>query len=136
MQTPRIVLLAPLLAAACLLSACAGPVPKQDPSEAWIGLRDDGQDVLLGERVDGKNTYDGRFFEVKPGGHDLQVMLYDERTNDNTETCQADIQYSGFKAGQRYRVVETNLGNALSATLQDVHGATLAHSGPMDCMPG
>ena len=129
-------LLAPLLAGVCLLSACAGPMPKADPSEAWIGLRDDNQDVVLAERVDGKNINDGRFFEVKPGRHDLEVMVYDERTNDDTQTCQADISYQGFKAGQHYRVVESNLGNNLSATLQDGQGKVLAHSGPMDCMPG
>lgn len=140
MQRPTLkspnLLLVPLLAAVCLLSACAGPLPKPDPKEAWVGLRDDNQNVVLAEKVDGKNINDGRFFEVQPGKHDLQVMLYDVRTNDDTQTCSTDINYQGFRAGEHYRVVESDLGFRLSANLQDAHGAVLAHSGPLHCTAG
>ncbi|WP_213880898.1 hypothetical protein [Pseudomonas sp. dw_358] len=129
-------LLIPMFAAIGLLSACAGPMPKPNPKDAWIGIRDDSQNVVVAEKVDGKNTADGRFFEVKPGTHKLQVMVYDERTNDDTQTCSADLSYSDFKAGEHYRVVESDLGFRLSANLMDAHGNVLAHTGPLHCTAG
>jgi len=38
-------LLVPVLGFVCLLSACAGPIPKADPSEAWIGLQEEAPQV-------------------------------------------------------------------------------------------
>ena len=46
-------LLIPALGAVLLLSACAGPLPKADPSEAWIGLTEEAPNDLMAERVDG-----------------------------------------------------------------------------------
>jgi len=132
----RSLLLIPVLSAVCLLSACASPVPKADPGEAWIGLRDGTDQTMLAEKVDGKRWADGRFFEVKPGNHDLGVMVYDISENDDTRTCSADIDYKSFKAGQHYKLVESSLGENLSADLVDGHGKTVAHAGHFDCMPG
>ncbi|WP_213880848.1 hypothetical protein [Pseudomonas sp. dw_358] len=129
-------LLVPLLSAVCLLSACAGPMPKADPSEAWIGLRDDVNSVVLAEKVDGQKIADGRFFEVQPGTHDLGVMAYDDGGSDSTLTCTGDIHYSGFKAGHRYRLVESSLGENFSANLVNQNGKTVASSTNFDCMPG
>ena len=49
-------LLIPSLSLVLLLSACAGPMPKQDPGEAWIGLKEEGNSDLMAERVDGKTS--------------------------------------------------------------------------------
>lgn len=54
-------LLMPALCAVLLLSACAAPIPKADPSEAWIGLKEEAPNDLMAERVDGKRVDDGRF---------------------------------------------------------------------------
>lgn len=129
-------LLVPLLSAVCLLSACAGPMPKADPSEAWIGLRDDVNSVVLAQQVDGHKVEDGRFFEVKPGGHDLAVIAYDDGGSDSTLTCTGDIHYDGFKAGHRYRLVESSLGENFTANLVNQNGKTVAHAGNFSCMAG
>ena len=55
-------LLIPALGAVLLLSACAGPIPKADPSEAWIGLKEEAPNDLMAERVDGHRVDDGRYF--------------------------------------------------------------------------
>ena len=128
--------LLPLLGGVCLLSACAGPVPKADPSEAWIGLRDDVQSVVLAEAVDGKKVDDGRYFEVKPGGHDLAVTAYDDGGPNAAETCTADIKYSGFKAGHHYRLVESSLGEDFSARLVNQQGKTVASTSDFNCIDG
>ena len=43
---------------AVLLSACAGPLPKADPGDAWIGLKEENPNDLMAERVDGKRVDD------------------------------------------------------------------------------
>ena len=71
-------LLVPVLGFVCLLSACAGPIPKADPSQAWIGLQEEAPNDLMAERVDGKRVDDGRYFEVTPGDHRLDVTLFED----------------------------------------------------------
>ena len=46
-MTLKPLMLIPTLGLVCLLSACAGPVPKADPSQAWIGLQGESSDDLL-----------------------------------------------------------------------------------------
>ena len=99
-------LLIPGLSLALFLSACAGPMPRQDPSEAWIGLKEEGSNDLMAERVDGKNTRDGRFFEVTPGAHRLDVTLFEGASGDQNQIdCQGDVSYQGFEAGARYQLI-------------------------------
>ena len=132
----RSFLLLPLLSAVCLLSACAAAMPKADPGQAWIGLRDDVQNVVLAEAVDGKKVEDGRFFEVKPGKHLLAVTAYDDGGADAAQNCTGQISYSGFKAGHRYKLVESSLGENFTASLVNQQGKTVAQAGEFDCMPG
>lgn len=130
-------LLIPALGLVCLLSACAGPMPKADPNQAWIGLQEEAPNDLLAERVDGKRIDDGRYFEVKPGAHRLDVTLFEEPVGDaNQEDCQGHISYDGFKAGEHYQLVESSLGQTVTARLLDSHGKQLAHSPDFICTPG
>ena len=120
-----------------LLSACAGPMPKQDPGEAWIGLKEEGNSDLMAERVDGKSINDGRYFEVTPGAHRLDVTLYEGATGDENQVdCQGKVNYSGFKAGEHYELIESSLGPEVSARLVDGHGKEVAHTADFTCMPG
>ncbi|WP_397458462.1 hypothetical protein AB3464_28160 [Pseudomonas asplenii] len=125
------------LGLAVLLSACAGPLPKADPSEAWIGLQDEAPNDLLAEKVDGKSINDGRFFEVTPGAHKLDVMLVEIPVGDgNQEDCSGQVSYQQFRAGEHYKLVESSLGDEVSARLVDSHGKEVAHTGDFQCMPG
>ncbi|WP_285421183.1 hypothetical protein [Pseudomonas sp. efr-133-TYG-23] len=130
-------LLIPALSAVLLLSACAGPMPKADPSEAWIGLKEEAPNDLLAERVDGKRVDDGRFFEVTPGDHRLDVTLFeDEPGDDNQQDCQGRVHYKHFKAGEHYTLVESSLGMTVRATLKDAQGHEVATTQDFNCMPG
>ena len=130
-------LLIPALGVVLLLSACAGPIPKADPSEAWIGLTEDAPNDLLAERVDGKRVDDGRYFEVKPGAHSLDVTLYEEEPgDDNQRDCQGRVEYEAFKAGEHYTLVESSLGTTARASLKDGHGKEVAATRDFNCMPG
>lgn len=100
-MTLKPLLLIPALGLACLLSACAGPMPQPDPSEAWIGSQEEGSNDLMAERVDGRKVDDGRYFQVKPGAHRLDVTLFEESVGDaNQQDCNGHLSYSGFKAGE------------------------------------
>jgi len=130
-------MLIPTLGLAFLLSACAGPMPKADPSQAWIGLQDEAPNDLLAEKVDGKKIDDGRFFEVTPGSHKLEVMLVEIPLGDgNQQDCSGQVSYNRFKAGEHYKLVESSLGQEVSARLMDSHGKELAETGDFNCMPG
>ena len=128
--------LLPVLGLACLLGACAGPMPKPDPQQAWIGLQEETQDSVLAEKVDGKPINDGRYFEVRPGEHDLAMMIFHQQTNDEQQTCRVDLDYRRFKAGEHYRLVESSLGLDLRVSLENPRGRTLAEAKNFDCLPG
>ncbi|WP_199010535.1 hypothetical protein [Pseudomonas protegens] len=136
-MTLKPLLLIPALGLACLLSACAGPMPQPDPSEAWIGLQEEGSNDLMAERVDGRKVDDGRYFQVKPGAHRLDVTLFEENVGDaNQQDCNGHLSYSGFKAGEHYKLVESSLGSEVSARLYDAQGKQLASTQDFNCMPG
>ncbi len=92
---------------------------------------------LLAEKVDGKSINDGRFFEVTPGAHKLDVMLVEIPVGDgNQEDCSGQVSYQQFRAGEHYKLVESSLGQEVSARLVDSHGKEVAHTGDFQCMPG
>ncbi|WP_110949212.1 PA0061/PA0062 family lipoprotein [Pseudomonas bohemica] len=131
------VLLVPMLGLVAVLSACAGPMPKADSSKAWIGLQEEPSGVLMAEDVDGKRLNDGRYFDVKPGAHKLDVDLIVERGGDDGQmNCETGISFSQFKAGERYTLVESSLGEEYRLKLEDAHGHQIGHSKDFNCMPG
>ncbi|AKA25102.1 hypothetical protein [Pseudomonas chlororaphis] len=130
-------LLIPALSLVLLLSACAGPMPKPDPGEAWISLEEEGPSDLMAERVDGKNVDDGRYFEVQPGAHRLDVTLFEEVGGDSDQVdCRGSVSYPNFKAGEHYKLVESTLGTEVRARLYDGKGKQVASARGFECMPG
>jgi hypothetical protein len=133
----KTLLLVPMLSLVAVLSACAGPMPKADPSEAWIGLQEEPAGVLMAEDLDGKRLNDGRYFDVKPGAHTLDLSLIVEGNGDDGQmNCQAAIRFNQFKAGARYKLVESSLGEEYRVKLEDSQGHPLGHSKDFTCMPG
>lgn len=130
--------LVPMLGAFGLLSACAGHLPKPDPSDAWVGLREETQNSMLAEKLDGVELKDGRYFQVKPGGHKLELLLYKEGVTEQDERiCRAAVEYAGFKAGKHYTLVESSLGDLhLRADLKDDQGKTIATTSHFNCITG
>ncbi|SEQ31671.1 hypothetical protein SAMN03159444_01493 [Pseudomonas sp. NFACC02] len=130
-------LFVPMLGLVAVLSACAGPMPKADPTEAWIGLQEEPDGVLMAEDLDGKRLEDGRYFEVKPGAHKLDVDLIVEGTGDNGQVnCEAGIRFNQFQAGEHYKLVESSLGQEYRVKLEDSNGHQIGHSKDFTCMPG
>ena len=92
---------------------------------------------ILAERLDGKRVDDGRFFEVPPGAHRLDVTLFEEEPgDDNQQDCQGRVEYKDFKAGEHYTLVESSLGTTVRASLMDAHGKEVAATQDFNCMPG
>lgn len=136
-----------LLFLPALLSACAGPLPAHDPQLAWVDLYTQPANTLLAERLDKQVLRDGRFFQVPPGKHELEVRYQYEipggdggglAMSDNTTqiTCRVWLTYDNFAPGQRYRLeVRPQLRKAL-ALLTDANGQLVAKTdfqGRMDC---
>jgi hypothetical protein len=135
----KTLLLIPMLGLVAVLSACAGPLPKADPSEAWIGLQEQPADELMAEDLDGKRLNDGRYFEVKPGAHTLELNLIVDgpgNGDDGQINCQTGIRFDQFQAGEHYKLVESSLGEEYRVKLEDSHGKQLGHSQDFTCLPG
>ncbi|NAT23509.1 PA0061/PA0062 family lipoprotein [Pseudomonas syringae] len=110
------------------LAGCAGPLPAVDPGMAWIDMRTLTGQLIMADKLDGKNTYDGRYFQVTPGSHELQVRYdYEYRSggmgmigDEYTEiTCYVSVRYEHFAAGQRYMLEVRSLANSVDAWLYD-----------------
>jgi hypothetical protein len=118
----------------CLLSACAGPMPKADPSEAWIGLEQPASNDLLAERIDGQRVDDSRYFELTPGAHRLEMTLISGADGNTTDlNCFGRLDYRQFKAGEHYHMVASNTGESAGVNLVDSHGKEVAQSDSFSC---
>ncbi|RON53364.1 hypothetical protein BK666_00980 [Pseudomonas frederiksbergensis] len=128
-MTFKPLLLLPGLGLMCLLSACAGPMPKADPSEAFIGLEQPGSADLLAQRIDGQQVSDGRYFEVKPGAHRLDMTLISGADGNSLDlNCTGRLNYSEFKAGEHYQINASSEGLKAGVSLMDSHGNQVAQS--------
>ncbi|MFF7710581.1 hypothetical protein [Pseudomonas sp. NPDC007930] len=129
--------LTPTLLLCGLLSACATPLPNPPAGDAFVKVAETTTlDQVLGEKVDGHTTADARYFELKPGNHDLAVLIEQEGYNDEDQDCYADFKYSGFKAGHHYTIDESSLGDQVTAVLKNDQGKVVSRAVNMDCMPG
>ncbi|MCY1267506.1 hypothetical protein D9M68_167970 [compost metagenome] len=116
------------------LTACAGKLPEPDPRMAWVDIRHDPSDVLMANRLDGKRWNDGRYYQVLPGKHELELRYQFEvgggggfmNTEPTILTCYMELHYDNFQAGQRYRVEARSAANQPMAWLYDGQRNVLA----------
>ena len=133
--------LIPVLGLTALLSACAGTMPKPDPHDAWVGLQEEARDNMLAEKLDGQPIKDGRYFQVAPGKHSMQVMVYAASSvYVDDKTCHGTLTYARFKPDEHYELRETstgtNLGLSVGIDLVNARGKTVAHTQQFDCAGG
>jgi len=131
-----------LLASLLLLGACASPLPAADPSMAWIDLKGEGIDLLMAERLDRERVNDGRYFQVTPGAHELEMRYRFEIaggggvsmiSEPQELTCDVRIRYDDFKAGQRYRVEARSAAMRAYTVLYDADRNVLARGKNLRC---
>lgn len=87
---------------------------------AWVDLQGQVTDIFMSDRLDGKRTPDGRYFQVPPGAHELEARYDFEVTGGGggwgldsdmqTIRCTLWVRYEHFEAGQRYRLQARSLG--------------------------
>ncbi|WP_416424829.1 hypothetical protein RAM80_03405 [Pseudomonas sp. App30] len=133
--------LIPVLGLAALLSACAGTMPKPDPHDAWVGLQEEARDNMLAEQLDGHPLKDGRYFQVAPGKHSMQVVVYAASSvYVDDKTCHGTLAYAHFKPDEHYQLRETStgmsMGLALGVDLVNDRGRTVAHTDQFTCAAG
>lgn len=135
----RALLLAPAL---MMLGACASPLPKPDPQQAWVEMYSTADTLLMADRLDGKRWPDGRYFQVMPGQHELQVRFQFEVRRGATlgmqseplrMTCEIRLRYDGFTAGQRYRIEARPLLMKAQAWLYDEQRNVLTRGDVLRC---
>ena len=129
----RMLLALTLLVSLC---ACASKLPEPDPRMAWIDVAPDPSDTLMANRLDDKRWGDGRYYQVMPGKHELELRYQFEAGGGgggfgmNAEptiiTCYMELHYDQFEAGKRYRVEARNAANQPMAWLYDDQRNVLA----------
>lgn len=133
-----------LLLMACLLSACAStPLPPHDPNMAWVDLDTQTGKLVMAERLDNQRLYDGRYFQVTPGSHELMVRFDYEVfiggmgmfSEPQERLCYLSVNYADFEPGQRYRLQARSLGFNAYARLYNAEGKVLAEERLVNCLP-
>ncbi|VXC87065.1 conserved exported hypothetical protein [Pseudomonas sp. 8Z] len=128
----RTALLAPAL---LMLGACASPLPKPDPQQAWIELYSSADTLLMADRLDDERWPDGRYFQVTPGEHELQTRFQFEvrsgaslgmQSEPLRMTCEITLHYKDFAPGQRYRIEARQMLMKAQAWLYDEQRNVLA----------
>ena len=132
-----------MLLALASLAGCAGPMPAVDPAQAWVDMRTMTGKLVMADKVDGKTTYDGRYFQISPGSHRLQVRYdyeihyggFTAMGDEYTElTCYVELHYANFAAGQRYMIEVRSLTNDVTAELLDAQRNVLAEQDHVTCI--
>lgn len=133
-----------LLGMACLLSACVStPLPKPDPSLAWVDLETQTGRLVMAERLDHQRMTDGRYFQVSPGSQELMVRFdyevfiggMSQFSNPQERLCYITLNYADFQPGQRYRLQARSLGFNAYARLYSAEGKVLAQERLVNCLP-
>lgn len=138
----------PLLLCALSLGACASALPPRDPQQAWIDLAtQQPSHTISANRLDGQRLSEGRFFQVSPGAHELDVRFQYERAGSGgggmdamgggpgPVTCILRVKYAGFAAGQRYRLEARPLAAKAQAWLYDDQRKVVARGEVLRCGP-
>ena len=138
---PRILACSLLL----LLGGCAKTLPAADPDKAWIDLYTIARNQLSANALDGRDWAQGRYFEVSPGAHQLQVRLQFEtsgggggsREHDGggggTRTCILALDYDHFEAGKKYQLKAGTMGHRGWLRLYDEQGDVLSRGKQLRC---
>lgn len=123
------------------LCACARELPDPDPERAWIALASESpSQILAAYRLDGERLADGRFFQVPPGEHSLEVRFqYDRNYGSNgglgSLTCILRVRHADFVAGQRYRLQVRPFAGKAQAWLYGPDGRVLERGQVLRCGP-
>lgn len=133
--------LVPVLGLTALLSGCAGTLPKPDPHDAWVGLQYEARDSMVAEKLDNHPLKDGRYFQVSPGKHSMQVMVYAANSvYVDDKTCHATLTYARFKPDEHYELRGTDLGSGLRLNMRvdlvNAKGKSVAQTQQFDCANG
>ena len=135
--------LTPICIILATLAGCASPLPAVDPNMAWVDMHTFTGRLVMSDKLDGESTPDGRYFQVTPGKHELQVRYdYEYRSggigimNDDLRelTCFIELSYDQFKAGERYRFEVRSIANSVDAMLYDSKRNLVAEEEDVHCL--
>lgn len=121
---------------ALLLTACSAPLPTPQKGMAWISVETQPSQQMSARRLDNKPVKDGRYFQVQPGKHALELFLSYPKENiqgDGLRKCEVHIRYPDFMADQQYKVKARTNGWSVKAWLYDDAGEKLIESQHIQC---
>lgn len=132
-----------LLLGCATLAACSStPIPPVDPAKAWVDMFTTTGRLVMAQSLDGHQLNDGRYFQITPGSHELEVRFDYEIyagggmiSDPFDRTCYLTLRYDDFKAGQRYRLEGRAIAMQASARLYDSDRQIVAEDRAIHCIP-
>ena len=132
-----------MIACIATLAGCAG-MSRHDPDQAWIDLHAHQDNSLHAVEVDAHAWENQRYFEVKPGSHQLTVRFQFPVAATNIgpdaeplwRDCQMNLVFKDFSAGQRYQLEAGNTGFRPWARLYDEQHNLVGKAQPAGCQRG
>lgn len=121
---------------ALLLTACSAPLPAPQKGMAWISVDPQPGQQMSARRLDNELVQDGRYFQVQPGQHALELFLSYPKENvqgDGLRKCEVHIRYPDFMADQQYKVKARTNGWSVRAWLYDDANEKLVESQYVRC---
>lgn len=119
------------------LAGCEATLPEKSPAMAWVDVSRRAGYSLTAKRLDGKLLSDGRYFQLQPGRHLLELRLGYERHGSGTGSqwrhCRIEIDYSDFVAGQQYSLYAVAMGHSVRVWLRNADGKRLQESRAARC---
>jgi len=134
-----------LITALIILAGCTNPpLPPVDPQQAWVDMFTFTGKLVMADKLDGKSLNDGRYFQVPPGSHELQMRFDYELfggggfggiMESSERTCYIVLKYDHFEPGQHYRLEGRVAGITVSGRLYDAQRQMVAEDREVNCLP-
>ncbi|WP_433738042.1 hypothetical protein [Pseudomonas putida] len=133
-----------LLVASTVVGCSTPPLPAVNPQMAWVDFSTPfpNDKLLMADRLDNQRLDDGRFFQVTPGSHELQVRFDFEVPSGGSDMfggarerlCYLVIKYDHFEAGQRYLLQARSLAFTPEARLYNAKREIVAKDREATCL--
>lgn len=126
-----------VLLLAMLASGCEAALPEHDSNMAWIEVQGRAGYSLSARRLNGAKVNDARYYQLKPGRHQLELRLGYERRGSSSGSqwrhCRVDFDYADFAAGERYSIFAVATGFTVRVWLRDGSGNRILESRSVRC---
>ncbi|MFJ4144439.1 hypothetical protein [Pseudomonas sp. NPDC089734] len=105
-----------------IISACSTVLPAPDKTSSLVEMSANNKNTLLAQKVDGSTVRDGRYFQLSPGAHELEVLIVSQSFEGSTVSRFASFKFDHFLPESRYNLKLVGGSHNLHLQLRDETG--------------